>query len=82
LSNSSETRAQYTHRKELLCDEIEKMYGKFSSNYVRVNDKTENDVCHDLITKLNSRENLKMNCNDVERYVFVTQYGESTIIKK
>lgn len=78
MGNSSETQAQYRDRYHKICNVVSDLYGEFTGDFIRVDDKTETEVRESIATAVNE----KMNCNDVEKYIYVTNINGATLIKK
>ena len=78
MRHSSLTEKQFAKNYEAVCNVAAEVYGRghFDGDFISVKDTSEKDIC-ETISHI-----LKMNNNDVERYIYVTTINDTTIIKK
>ena len=78
LNNSSVSHAEYAEKHNAVCKAVTDLYGDFKRDFVLASDSSEKDVRNQICERLSN----SVNCNDVERYIFVSEINGSTIIKK
>ena len=78
MRHSSLTEKQFAKNYEAVCNVAAEVYGRghFDGDFISVKDTSEKDIC-ETISHI-----LKMNNNDVERYIYVTTINDTTLIKK
>lgn len=78
MNNSSVSHAEYAEKHNEVCKAVTDLYGDFKRDFILASDSSEKDVRNQICERLSN----SVNCNDVERYIFVSEINGSTIIKK
>jgi hypothetical protein len=71
-----ETQSAYIEKKKEVCDVVDGLFGPFHGNFINAGENRAQSI-RDTIGKLTG-----MNCNDVERYIYVSEINGITLIKK
>ena len=78
MRHSSLTEKQFAKNYNEVCNVVAEVYGHgdFNGDFISVKGTTEKDIRETIAHAL------KMNNNDVERYIYVTTINDTTLIKK